>query len=452
MKGKDWHKFRIDDTMALLDVNSGSLYVIDDIMWDILDLYDFEDPIGSTMALEDKYSQESIRESLQDLETLKAEGLFACEDKFKDIYNPQGGVVKALCLNVAHECNLRCGYCFAGTGSFGGERGLMSPEVGKEAVKFLIENSGTRRNLEIDFFGGEPLLNPTTIKEVVYYGEEEAKRRRKDLRFTITTNGVLLDGKVSEFLSEHNIRAVLSLDGRPEINDKMRHFPNGKGTYEFIMPNIKRFTTCYEELYYSVRGTYTRYNLDFAEDIRYLVGLGFNKVSVEPVVGSPTDEYALREEDLPRLEEEYEKLTRFYIESAQKGRPFSFFHFDIDLDGGPCLPKRLSGCGAGNEYLSVTPKGDLYPCHQFIGREDFLLGNVFTGIKESHICDEFRRAYVYNKPKCAECWARFYCGGGCHANAHLTNGNIFEPYELGCALMKKRLECALLIKAKMLSV
>ncbi len=450
MNNQNWHKFQIDDIRVLLDVNSASLYVIDELMWDLLEVWNPGDLGDSLEPLIEKYPEEQVEEALRDLETLRQEGLFACEDTFKDIYNPQGGMVKALCLNVAHECNLRCGYCFAGTGSFGGQRGLMSPQVGKDSVDFLIANSGKRKNLEIDFFGGEPLLNMETIREVVLYGNQKAQVAGKNLRFTITTNGVLLDREVEEFLSAHNIRAVLSLDGRPEVNDRMRHFPNGKGTYEKIVPRIKHFTNSYPELYYSVRGTYTRYNLDFTEDAEHLLSLGFDKISLEPVVGGPEEPYSLRWEDVPRIEEEYERLTRFYLSAHEAGTPFSFFHFNVDLDGGPCLPKRLSGCGAGNEYLAVTPQGELYPCHQFIGREEFLLGSVSDGLQRPDICDTFRQAHVYNKPQCAKCWARFYCGGGCHANAHLANGDIFKPYEIGCALMKKRLECALLIKVKLL--
>lgn len=446
-KDIDWHVFSFGGFSILLDINSGAIHVIDDVTLDVLAHYNHDNTDEVIQALRTLYSEEDITSAIDELEALHAKGLFLTEDTGKDIYDSvPSGVLKALCLNVAHECNLRCKYCFAGKGDFGGERGLMSKEVGRKTIDFLLENSEDRRHCEVDFFGGEPLLNLDVVKDITVYGLKQAEKLGKKLHFTITTNGVLLDDEVADFLREHSIDAVLSLDGRKQVNDNMRVFADGSGTHDVILPNLQRFISSCPDIYYSVRGTYTSNNLDFAEDVLYLVNQGFYKVSVEPVVCEETEQYSLREEHLDVLKSEYEKLARAYVEYYATERRFSFFHFNIDLNGGPCVVRRLSGCGAGTEYMAVTPTGEIYPCHQFVGKESYRMGDVYSGIARTEIADEFRRAHVYSKEKCSSCWARFYCGGGCHANAVNINGDILAPYSVGCELMKKRLECAIWAK------
>lgn len=450
-KGTDWHVFSFDDMNILLDVNSGAIHVIDEITLDVLEHYCHDNADEVIEALRSQYPEEDIVSAISELEALHEEGLFLTEDTGKDVYEsvPQG-TLKALCLNVAHECNLRCKYCFAGKGDFGGERALMTKEVGRKSIDFLLENSESKRRVEVDFFGGEPLLNFDVVKDITEYGLRQAERCGKELHLTITTNAVLLDDEVAGFLRDYNIDAVLSLDGRKRVNDSMRVFVDGSGSHDVVLPNIKRFISTSSNIYYSVRGTYTGKNLDFAEDVLYLVEQGFYKVSVEPVVCEEHEEYALREEHLDALKEEYENLARAYVEYYPTEKRFSFFHFNIDLEGGPCVVRRLSGCGAGTEYMAVTPTGEIYPCHQFVGKESFRVGDVFNGINRTDIAEEFRRAHVYNKEKCRTCWARFYCGGGCHANAVNMTGDLFTPYAVGCELMKKRLECAIWAKVSTL--
>jgi uncharacterized protein len=324
----------------------------------------------------------------------------------------------------------------------------MGKEVGRKAIDFLLENSEDRRHCEVDFFGGEPLLNFDVVKDMTVYGLSQAEKLGKELHFTITTNAVLLDDEVADFLREYRIDAVLSLDGRKQVNDNMRVFADGSGTHDVILPNLQRFISRCPDIYYSVRGTYTSNNLDFADDVLYLVNQGFYKVSVEPVVCEDTEQYSLREEHLHVLKSEYERLARAYVDYYQTEKRFSFFHFNIDLEGGPCVVRRLSGCGAGTEYMAVTPTGEIYPCHQFVGQDAYRIGDVYSGIARTEIVKRFRSANVYSKKKCSSCWARFYCGGGCHANAVNTNGDILTPHEIGCELMKKRLECAIWAKIK----
>lgn len=447
------HKFVIDNNYMVVDVNSGAVHVVDGITWDVLDLFNKLSAEEIIEVLTDRYSKEEAIEVLTEISELVKEGLLFSEDKQQNEFVlPEKPIVKSLCLHVAHDCNLRCTYCFASTGHFGGQRTLMSAETGKQAIDFLIEQSGPRKHCEIDFFGGEPLLNWNVVKELVSYGKKQAAFRDKLIKFTLTTNGVLLKDDIIEFLNKENISVVLSLDGRPEINDRMRPFPNGKGCYEFILPKFKTFAESRDNENYYIRGTYTRYNLDFAADVEHLANLGFKHISVEPVVAPPTEVYAFRNDDIPVLKAQYETLANKYIERETNGTPYNFFHFNLDLEGGPCLPKRLSGCGAGHEYLAVDPEGNLYPCHQFVGREEFKLGDVKVGLTAPGIMKQFQAAHIYNKEKCLTCWAKFYCSGGCHANAEAANGTLLEPYEIGCELAKKRLECAIYVKAKQQSI
>ena len=349
-------------------------------------------------------------------------------EQFKD----RPTVVKALCLHIAHDCNLACRYCFAEEGEYHGMRALMSYDTGKAALDFLIASSGNRRNLEVDFFGGEPLMNFDVVKKLVAYGREQEKIHNKNFRFTLTTNGVLLNDEIMEFANQEMANVVLSIDGRKEVNDRMRPFRKGAGSYDLIVPKFQKFAGSRNQEKYYVRGTFTHNNLDFSQDVLHLADLGFQQISVEPVVAPPSEEYALRTEDLPQLFE---------------GNDFNFFHFMIDLEGGPCVAKRLSGCGSGTEYLAVTPWGDLYPCHQFVGNEEFLMGNVLEGVKNTELQKEFKQCNVYAKENCRNCFAKFYCSGGCAANSHHFHGSITDTYEIGCELQKKRIECAIMIKA-----
>ena len=372
------------------------------------------------------------------------------EDVYKDYvldFKKRKTVVKALCLHIAHDCNLACKYCFAEEGEYHGRRALMSFEVGKKALDFLIENSGNRRNLEVDFFGGEPLMNWEVVKQLVEYGRSKEKEHNKNFRFTLTTNGVLLNDEIMEFLNKEMSNVVLSLDGRKEVNDMMRPFRNGKGSYDMIVPKFQKFAQKRGQKDYYIRGTFTRNNLDFSKDVMEFADLGFKQMSIEPVVASEEESYAIQKEDIPKICEEYDKLAKEYIKRKKEGRGFEFFHFMIDLEQGPCVAKRLSGCGSGTEYLAVTPWGDLYPCHQFVGEEEFLLGNVEEGITNINMRDEFKLCNVYAKEKCKDCFARFYCSGGCAANSYKFHHSITDAYDIGCELERKRVECAIMIKA-----
>ncbi|NPV26755.1 MAG: thioether cross-link-forming SCIFF peptide maturase [Firmicutes bacterium] len=443
------HKFQFNDYRILLDVNSGSVHLIDEITWDLLDA--LEQTRGNWLqarqALEKKYSVGEIEEVGAELQQLKNERVLFSFDDVPERINHDEPVVKSLCLNVAHDCNLRCAYCFGTTGNFGGPRGLMPLEVGQAAVDFLIAHSKARRHCEIDFFGGEPLLNMAVVKEIIAYARQRGRETNKEFRFTLTTNGTLLNSENQQYLNDEQVSVVLSLDGRKAVHDRLRVKANGSGTYQELLPLLLEFVASRGYQNYYIRGTYTRYNLDFAEDVKHLVGLGFDQISLEPVVAPAGTNYGLRLDDLPRLFAEYTELTRYYEETRKQGRPFTFFHFNLDLERGPCLPKRLSGCGAGHEYLAITPTGDIYPCHQFIGREGYKMGNLLEGgLVRTDLVAIFRGADIYRKPACRQCWARFYCSGGCHANAVAFNDNIFTPYQLGCALTKKRLECAIYLQ------
>jgi uncharacterized protein len=444
------HKFYLNDRYIVLDVYSGAVHVVDRIVYDILDYYKDYSLEEIVEKLEEKYEVSQIKEAYDEISTLEREGLLYSEDiDTKNIRYNSDNVIKAMCLHVAHDCNLRCKYCFASQGDFKGERSLMSLEVGKRALEFLCENSGKRRNLEVDFFGGEPLMNFDLVKELVNYGREIEKKYNKHFRFTITTNGVLLDDEKINYINENMDNVVLSLDGRKDVNDNMRKTVTGKGSYDVIVPKFKELVKKRGDKDYYIRGTFTSYNLDFSEDVLHFYNEGFKKISIEPVVTSPENDYALREEHIEKILSEYEKFSKEYIDIKKKDKDFLFFHFMIDLNQGPCLAKRSIGCGAGSEYVAVTPEGDLYPCHQFVGEEEFKLGDVFSGISNTEKRDEFKKANVFAKDECGSCWAKFYCSGGCHANAYNTNRDILRPYKIGCEMEKKRIECAISILANL---
>lgn len=450
LDNKKIHKFSLNDRNIVLDINSGAVHVVDDIVYDMLDFYEKYTKEEILDKLSSKYSKKDLEEAYEEISELKKEGmLFSDEIDMRNIKYNEQNVVKALCLHVAHDCNLRCKYCFASQGDFKGERLLMPLEVGRKALEFISINSGKRKNLEVDFFGGEPLMNFDVVKELVSYGRILEKKYNKNFRFTITTNGVLLDEDKMDFINENMSNVVLSLDGRKKINDYMRKTVNGQGSYDIIVPKMKKMVEKRKDKDYYIRGTFTKYNKDFSEDIMEYYNLGFKKVSMEPVVASPKEDYALMEEDLEEVLREYEKFSKEYIDIKKKDKDFMFFHFMIDLNQGPCIIKRTVGCGAGSEYMAVTPEGDLYPCHQFVGNEDFKMGNVFTGIENTTIRDEFKKANVLTKEECSGCWARYYCSGGCHANAYNFNKDIKKPYKIGCEMEKKRIECAISILANM---
>lgn len=444
------HQYKNNGYNIVLDVNSGAIHVVDDVTYDVIALYEEADRDTIRKNLKDKYDEAEILEALEEIETLKANQELFTEDEYEGYitdFKKRETVVKALCLHIAHDCNLACRYCFAEEGEYHGRKALMSYEVGKAALDFLIANSGNRRNLEVDFFGGEPTLNFQVVKDLVAYGREQEKLHSKKFRFTLTTNGVLLNDDVMEFANREMANVVLSIDGRQEVHDYMRPFRGGQGSYASVVPKFQKLADSRGQNNYYVRGTFTHNNLDFSRDVLHLADLGFKQISVEPVVAQETEDYAIREEDLPQLFEEYDRLAVEMIKRQKEDRDFNFFHFMIDLEGGPCVAKRLSGCGSGTEYLAVTPWGDFYPCHQFVGNEKFLLGNVTEGVKRTDICDEFKACNVYAKPKCRECYARFYCSGGCAANSYNFHGDIHDAYDIGCALQKKRVECAIMIKA-----
>ncbi|MBR6013521.1 MAG: thioether cross-link-forming SCIFF peptide maturase [Selenomonadaceae bacterium] len=442
------HKFKMGNDFILLDVESGAVHIIDKIIFDILDIFDGKNDSEVLNALEKKYNPAEISEALGELhELIDAEELFAPEINIPQTFQ-NFGVVKSLCFMVAQDCNLRCKYCFGDGGSFGGERAVMSEEVGRAAVDFIIKNSGIRKHCEIDFFGGEPLLNFKTVKAVTEYVREREKETGKIFKLTLTTNGILLDEKKISWLNENNISLVLSLDGRKKIHDEMRPDISGKGSYDRVIKNFKNLVESRNGENYYLRGTYTNKNLDFSADVLSMADEGFDILSVEPVV-LKNSSLALTEKDLPKIFSEYDKLTEIYLQRRKEGKGFFFFHFNVDLNNGPCVAKRLAGCGAGHEYFAVAENGDLYPCHQFVGREKYKLGNIFSGVDENskHWTKYFRESHVLNKPKCKNCWAKFFCSGGCHANADLFHGDIREPYEIGCEIQKKRLECAIYIQA-----
>ena len=445
------HRYKNNGYNIVLDVNSGSVHVVDDVVYDVIGCLEegkTEEEISA--ALGDTYPPEEIRTACEECEELKKEQMLFTEDIYENAiehFKDRPTVVKALCLHIAHDCNLACRYCFAEEGEYHGRRAMMTYKVGKQALDFLIANSGNRKNLEVDFFGGEPLMNWKVVKDLVAYGRSQEKIHNKHFRFTLTTNGVLLDDEIMEFANKEMDNVVLSIDGRKEVHDFMRPFRKGAGSYDLVVPKFQKFADSRGQKKYYARGTFTRHNLDFAKDVLHLADLGFEQISVEPVVADESEEYALRKEDIPAICEEYDELAKEIIKREKEGKGFNFFHFMIDLTGGPCVYKRLSGCGSGTEYLAVTPWGDLYPCHQFVGEDEFLMGNVWDGVKKPEIRDEFKECNVYAKDKCRNCFARFYCSGGCAANSYNFHGSINDVYDLGCELQRKRVECAIMIKA-----
>lgn len=453
------HQYINNGYHIVLDVNSGSVHVVDKMVYELIAFVkeekqneskiDEETITKTVNHFQGIYAENDVREALEELNELIEAGQLFTEDIYEPYvkdFKKRETVVKALCLHIAHDCNLACKYCFAEEGEYHGRRALMSFEVGKKALDFLIANSGSRRNLEVDFFGGEPLMNFEVVKQLVAYGREQEKIHNKNFRFTLTTNGVLLNDDILEFLNKEMANVVLSIDGREEVNNKMRPFRNGKGSYELIVPKFQKVAESRKQTNYYVRGTFTRNNLDFSEDVLHLADLGFEQISVEPVVAADTEDYALREEDIPVICQQYDKLAKEMVKRSKEGKCFNFFHFMIDLQGGPCVAKRISGCGSGTEYLAVTPWGDFYPCHQFVGEEKFLLGNVDTGIVNTDIVETFKGCNVYAKDKCKNCFSKFYCSGGCAANSYNFHGSINDVYEIGCELQRKRVECAIMIK------
>ena len=443
------HQYKNNGYNIVLDVCSGSVHVVDDLVYDVIALYEQFNKEEIVKKLS-QYSEAEVLEAYEEIDMLKEAGQLFTEDTYKDAiidFKKRKTVVKALCLHIAHDCNLACKYCFAEEGEYHGDRSLMSYEVGKKALDFLIANSGNRVNLEVDFFGGEPLMNFQVVKDLVAYGRSKEKEHNKKFRFTLTTNGMLLNDDVMEFANKEMANVVLSIDGRKEIHDFMRPTRNGKGSYDLIIDKFKKMAKMRNQTNYYVRGTFTHYNLDFSKDVLHLADLGFKQISAEPVVAPDEQPYAIKEEDLPKLFEEYDLLAKEMVKREKAGNGFNFFHFMLDLTGGPCLYKRLSGCGSGTEYLAVTPWGDLYPCHQFVGMEEFKLGNVDTGIEKTDLVDEFKLCNVYAKDKCKDCFARFYCSGGCAANSYNFHGNLLDAYDIGCELERKRVECAIMIKA-----
>lgn len=448
------HCFTVHDTKLVYDVHSHSLHAVDDLAWAVLRRGLYRTPEHALKELAGAgWAEADILAVLDEIDRLRREEMLCTPDPFTG-YEPGEFLVKALCLNVAHNCNLACRYCFASADDFGDAEVLMPLSTAMEAVDFLFAQAGARRHLEIDFFGGEPLLNMPVIRDTVAYARRRGEGGGKVLGFTVTTNGMLLDDRVGRYLLENGINVVLSCDGRPGVHNRLRRTRGGGGSHGTVLRHALRYLDMHRRWpgpkgYCYVRGTFTRHNLDFTRDFRYLADLGIEDISLEPVVANPDEEHAFREADVPAAEAEYERLAAAYLERAEAGTPVRFFHFEMDLDDGPCLPKLLTGCGAGHSYLAVTAHGDIYPCHQFIGRTAYLMGHVRDGELRRDIVDRFRAAHVYAKPKCRECWAKFLCSGGCHAHCEQESGSILEPPDTACALMRKRLECALYVRAKM---
>ncbi len=448
------HCYKLGGLNIVLDICSGSVHVVDEAAYDIIKMYETVEKEEIAARILEKYpavSKEEVEECFAQILKLKNGGKLFTPDTFAPIADTlkrkTTGVVKALCLHVAHTCNLNCAYCFAGQGEYQGERGLMSFEVGKQALDFLIENSKGRRNLEVDFFGGEPLMNFDVVKRLVAYAREREKECGKNFRFTLTTNGVLIDDDVIEFSNREMSNVVLSLDGRKEIHDRYRVDYAGKGSWDRIVPKFQKLVEARGNKNYYMRGTFTHANPDFLKDIEVMLDLGFTELSMEPVVCAPDAPSALTAEDLPIVLEQYERLAEKMLEAHRKGKPFTFYHYMIDLKGGPCIYKRVSGCGSGTEYMAVTPSGDLYPCHQFVGEERFKLGDVWKGVTNTEIREEFAACNVYSRPECRDCWAKLYCAGGCAANAYHATGSVTGVYSYGCDLFRKRMECAIMLEA-----
>lgn len=447
------HKFIQEEDHYIIDVNSGAVHLVDKLVFDLIDenkLTPLEDAITK---FGDKYSRDEIVEAYEDINELTNNNILYSKDVYEEIalkHNSES-YIKALCLNVVHDCNLKCKYCFAEEGEYRGCRKSMSVEVGKRAIDYVIKKSGPRKNIEVDLFGGEPLMVFDAIKEIVGYAREVEKRHNKNIRFTMTTNATLLNDEIMEYIDKNMGNIVLSIDGRKSVNDKVRVRYDGSGSYEGILPKIKKMVEKRDKnKQYYVRGTFTRENTDFFLDVMHMADLGFKEISIEPVVLPSVHNLSLREEDLPTIFQQYDELYKEMVLRIGKDNEFKFYHFNVDLQGGPCVYKRISGCGAGHEYVAITPDGDVYPCHQFVGLEEFKLGTIYDEIIDEKISNNLKNAHIYNKPVCTECWAKFYCSGGCQANNFNFSGDIHVPYELGCKMQKKRIECAIALKSKVM--
>lgn len=442
----------MNDTFIVIDVNSGAVHVVDEMLYDLIErLNQGQKKDEILMSLVGQYEIKDLEEAFEEINQLISDKLLFSSNPYLGViesFKERETVVKAMCLHIAHDCNLACKYCFASEGEYHGTRSMMSLEVGKKAVDYLIENSGSRKNLEIDFFGGEPLMNFKVVKDIVEYAKSKEQHYNKRFRFTITTNGMLLSDEMITYINENMYNVVLSIDGRKSVHDAIRPTPNGKGSYDIILPKFLQVAESRNQTNYYVRGTFTHHNLDFTNDVLHLADLGFKQISVEPVVAPDNMPYAIKPEDLPFVYEQYEQLAEKMLQYDSDSKGFNFFHFMIDLNQGPCVVKRMTGCGAGSEYLAVTPEGDLYPCHQFVGIDGYKMGSVFNGIDRKDIVEEFKNCHLFTKEECNECWAKFYCGGGCNANAYNFHGNIHKAYEMACELEKKRVECAIYLKAK----
>ena len=450
------HQYKLNGYNIVMDTCSGSVHSVDDVAYDIIEMFEDGDVGTIVNNILNKYSdrddvtEEEIRQCIDDIEYLKQHGKLFTPDTYEDkagtFKERSGNVIKALCLHVAHTCNLNCSYCFASQGKYHGDRALMSFEVGKRAMDFLVENSGTRRNLEVDFFGGEPLMNFDVVKQIVAYARSIEKEKNKNFRFTLTTNGMLIDDDVIDFCNKEMSNVVLSLDGRKEIHDRLRVDYKGNGSYDVIVPKFKKLVEARGDKGYYMRGTFTHANPDFTNDVFHMADLGFTELSMEPVVAKADDPAALTPEDIEIVKDQYEILAKDMLRREQEGRPITFYHYMLDLKEGPCIYKRISGCGSGTEYMAVTPWGDLYPCHQFVGEEEYKLGNIYDGVTNEKVREEFRSCNAYARPDCKDCWAKLYCSGGCAANAYHASGSITGVYKPGCELFKKRIECAVMMR------
>ncbi len=442
------HRFQQNGMNIVMDVNSGIVHIVDDVTYRVLAYYNGTNRDMVLANLAKDYDEAELNEVMDDLdELIQKEALYAPMDPNYKMAIEDRPIVKALCINIAHDCNLRCKYCFAGQGGYGQWRMLMSFDVARRAVDFLIAHSGPREHCELDFFGGEPLMNWHVVQQTVDYVHKQEKKHHKKIKMSLTTNGMLLDKEKVKYLTDNHISLILSLDGRKEMHDRMRPGVHGEGTYDEILKNLQHCVANRKGEEYYVRGTFTRYNMDFTTDVEDMIDKGFPAVSMEPVVGEDGEDYSIKEEDLPRVKAEYDRLAKLFIQREEEGRPFFFFHFNMDLWKGPCLPKRLRGCGAGHEYLAVVPNGDIYPCHQFVGREGYVIGNVYEGLKNMKMMHDFRMNHVFSKPDCINCWAKFFCSGGCHANNEAYGGDIHKPFHITCEIQKKRVECAMMIQA-----
>lgn len=446
------HKFKQGGKCFVLDVNTGAVHIVDELVYDLVDdnrLRSKEELVADFGA---KYGADVVEEAYEELQELVAEGILYTEDQYEDIAHSSmddRDYIKAVCLNIIHACNLRCKYCFADEGEYNGHKGKMSLETAKKAIDYVVKRSGPRKNIEIDLFGGEPTMMMDTIKEIIAYARENEAKWNKRIRFTMTTNSTLLTDEMMDYMDKELENIILSIDGRKEVNDKVRIRFDGKGSYDQILPNIKKMVAKRDKTKaHTVRGTFTRENLDFYEDVKMMVDEGFREISIEPVVLEDGHPLALRKEDLPKIFESYDKLYDELVQKKAEGKEFNFYHFKVDLNGGPCVYKRISGCGAGFEYVAITPQGEVYPCHQFVGKEEYKLGSIYDDSYNADLGMSFKKAHIYNKPKCRNCWARFYCSGGCQANNIAFNNDINNPYDIGCQMQKKRIECAIALKAE----